>query len=101
MIDFRWTSHPAIVTIPQSKHYIRVLLYSPYTTTTGWGGPPEKDCATEDPPNSVMLGVRRLGGLEGWRGRLARLDCWRLGLDWRVGGLEGRKVRSLAPTIRI
>ena len=77
------------MTIPQNKYYIRVLFYSLYTTITGWGGPPEKDCATKDPPNSVMLGVRRLGGLEGWR------DCWRLGLDWRVGGLEGWRAGRL------
>ena len=32
--------HPAIVTIRDNREYIRVLLYSYYTTTTGWGGPP-------------------------------------------------------------
>ena len=33
----RWTPHPVIVTISHSKDYIRVLLYSYYTTITGWG----------------------------------------------------------------
>ena len=35
---FRWTPHPAIVTIRDNRDYIRVLLYSYYTTITGWGG---------------------------------------------------------------
>ena len=34
---FRWTPHPVIVTIRDNKDYIRVLLYSYYTTITGWG----------------------------------------------------------------
>ena len=29
--------HPVIVTIRDNKDYIRVLLYSYYTTITGWG----------------------------------------------------------------
>ena len=33
----RWTPHPVIVTIRDNKDYIRVLLYSYYTTITGWG----------------------------------------------------------------
>ena len=33
----RWTPHPVIVTIGDSSNYIRVLLYSYYTTITGWG----------------------------------------------------------------
>ena len=34
----RWTPpHPVIVTIKVNKDYIRVLLYSSYTTITGWG----------------------------------------------------------------
>ena len=35
--SFRWTPHPAIVTIMDNKDSIRVLLYSYYTTITGWG----------------------------------------------------------------
>ena len=31
------TPHPVIVTIRDNKDYIRVLLYSYYTTITGWG----------------------------------------------------------------
>ena len=31
------TPHPVIVTIMDNKDYIRVLLYSYYTTITGWG----------------------------------------------------------------
>ena len=31
----RWTPHPVLVTIRNSKDYIRVLLYSCYTTITG------------------------------------------------------------------
>ena len=34
----RWTPHPEIVTIRDNRDYIRVLLYSYYTTITGWGG---------------------------------------------------------------
>ena len=34
----RWTPHPVIVTIKDNEDYIRVLLYSNYTTITGWGG---------------------------------------------------------------
>ena len=37
----RWTPHPVIVTIMDNRDYIRVLLYSYYTTITGWGGPPK------------------------------------------------------------
>ena len=33
----RWTPHPAMVTITDNRDYIRVLLYSYYTTITGWG----------------------------------------------------------------
>ena len=33
----RWTPHPAIVTRMDKRDYIRVLLYSYYTTITGWG----------------------------------------------------------------
>ena len=33
----RWTPHPVIVTLRNSKDYNRVLLYSYYTTITGWG----------------------------------------------------------------
>ena len=29
--------HPVIVTIRDTSNYIRVLLYSYYTTITGWG----------------------------------------------------------------
>ena len=36
-VDFRWSPHPVIVTIRDNKDYIRVLLYSYYTTITGWG----------------------------------------------------------------
>ena len=38
---FRWTPHPVIVTSTDNKDYIRVLLYSDYTTITGWGVPPK------------------------------------------------------------
>ena len=34
---FRWTPHPVMVTTKDSNDYVRVLLYSYYTTTTGWG----------------------------------------------------------------
>ena len=33
----RWTPHPVIVTIGDNRDYIRVLLYSCYTTITGGG----------------------------------------------------------------
>ena len=36
----RWTPHPEIVTIRDNRDYIEVLLYSDYSTLTGWGGPP-------------------------------------------------------------
>ena len=36
-VYFRWTPHRVIVTIRDKKDYIRVLLYSYYTTITGWG----------------------------------------------------------------
>ena len=36
-ILLRWTPHPAIVVIRDNQDYIRVLLYSYYTTITGWG----------------------------------------------------------------
>ena len=35
-IDVRWTPHPVIVTIKENKDYIRVLIYSSYTTITEW-----------------------------------------------------------------
>ena len=37
----RWTPHPVIVTIGDNRDYIRVLLYSYYTTITGWGVHPK------------------------------------------------------------
>ena len=33
----RWIPHPVIVTIGDIKDYIRVLIYSYYTTIAGWG----------------------------------------------------------------
>ena len=33
----RWTPHPVIVTTRDNVDYIRALLYSCYTTITGWG----------------------------------------------------------------
>ena len=36
-ISLRWTPHPLMVTIRDNEEYIRVLLYSYYTTITGWG----------------------------------------------------------------
>ena len=33
----RWTPHPVIVITRDNRDYIRVRLYSSYTTTTGWG----------------------------------------------------------------
>ena len=37
VVAIRWTPHPVIVTIRDNRGYIRVLLYSYYTTITGWG----------------------------------------------------------------
>ena len=36
-IRVRWTPHLVIVAIRDNKGYVRVLLYSYYTTITGWG----------------------------------------------------------------
>ena len=33
----RWTPHPVIVAIGDNRDYLRVLLYSYYTTITGRG----------------------------------------------------------------
>ena len=33
----RWTPHPVTVVIRENKDYIRVHLYSSYTTITRWG----------------------------------------------------------------
>ena len=38
LVVFRWTPHPVIVTIGDTRDHIRVLLYSYYATITGWGG---------------------------------------------------------------
>ena len=35
--SFKWTPHPVIVTRRDNRDCIRVLLYSYYTTITGWG----------------------------------------------------------------
>ena len=37
MVHIRRTPHPVTVTIRDNRDYIRVLLYSYYTTITGWG----------------------------------------------------------------
>ena len=37
LVSLRWTPHPVIMTIRHNRGYIRVLLYSYYTTITGWG----------------------------------------------------------------
>ena len=44
-------SHPVIMTIRDNKDYIRALLYSNYTTITGWGGPRvgREKCCEIDP----------------------------------------------------
>ena len=36
-VYIRWTPNPVIVTMRNSQDYIRALLYSEYTTITGWG----------------------------------------------------------------
>ena len=41
VICLGWTPQPVIVTIGDNRDYIRVLLYSYYTTIRGWGGPPK------------------------------------------------------------
>ena len=33
----RWTPHPAIVTTRDNRGHIGILLYSYFTTITGWG----------------------------------------------------------------
>ena len=43
VLYFRWTP-PVIGTIGDKRDYIRVLLYSYYTTSTGGGGPPKLYC---------------------------------------------------------
>ena len=40
LLCLRWTPHPVIVTIRDNRDYIKVLLYSYYTTIAGGGGPP-------------------------------------------------------------
>ena len=37
VISFRRTPHPVTVTIKDNRDHIRVLVYSYYTTITGWG----------------------------------------------------------------
>ena len=38
MLFFKWTPHPCmIVTTRDDRDDVRVLLYSQYTTITGWG----------------------------------------------------------------
>ena len=37
LVLVRWTPHPVIVTIMDNRDYIRVLVYSYYTTITGPG----------------------------------------------------------------
>ena len=37
MVLVRLTPYPVMVTTMDNKDYIRVLLYSYYTTITGWG----------------------------------------------------------------
>ena len=44
--------HPVIVTIRDNNNYLRVSLYSCYTTIAGWGGPPKACCL---PPSSEPL----------------------------------------------
>ena len=36
VVPFRWTPHPAIVTLRDNKGFMRLLLYLKYTTFTGW-----------------------------------------------------------------
>ena len=38
-VYLRWSPHPVIVTLRDNTDYIRVLVYSCYTTITGWGSP--------------------------------------------------------------
>ena len=55
---------PVIVTIRDHGDYIRVLLYSYYTTITGWGSPPMGCSTGTDGGEGFGLKVfRRLTGL--------------------------------------
>ena len=38
-IPYGWTPYLVTVTIREKRDYNRLLLYSDYTTITGWGGP--------------------------------------------------------------
>ena len=57
-IGLRWTPHPKIVTIGATRDHIKVLLYSFYTTVTGWG------VLTSSYLNSRLLGYVTIGYIE-------------------------------------
>ena len=73
------TPHPVIVTIGDNRDYIRVLLYSYYTTISGWGGPPKlSPCCRRMTAEQVSL--------VGFRGPTQRALG---GSGLRVIGVEG------------
>ena len=53
--SFRWTPHPVIVTIGDNRDYMGDLLYSYYTTITGWGVLPR------NPDDSFFSAIRGEG----------------------------------------
>ena len=56
---FRWTPQAVIVTIRDNREYIRVLLYSYYTTITG--GPPKGFCYKDrDPCLHFLLNTNKI-----------------------------------------
>ena len=55
VVYLRWTPRPVIVTIMDNKDFIRVLIYSYYTTITGWGVKPKPQTLTSGGPPKVYL----------------------------------------------
>ena len=53
-----------IVSMRDNKDYIRILVYSYYTTITGWGGPPNNLDVLQTVRGSSGWSLPSLGGLE-------------------------------------
>ena len=85
----RRTPHPVIVAIRDNRDYSRVLLYSYYTTITGWGILPRHYCYSLNKPTLLGFRVYGLGNMSTQQElKMEALWGWAPGLRF-CPGLKG------------
>ena len=89
-VFLRRTPHPVIGTIKDSKEYIRVLLYSYYTTITGWGVLLRYFRLFVTAPSTQFYCCKGLRGVDNWALSLV-VTRLLLPMDLQVGGFDASR----------